>query len=334
MKIFITGVAGFLGSHLSERLIRDGHIVVGVDDLSGGYLDNVQEGVEFHKEDCADREKMYELMKGCDLVYHLACAGHEGLSIFSPHYITRNTFGTSISMISAALANHVKRFVLCSSAARYGALPTPFREDMLPKPQDPYGIAKYASDLTLIEMGNTHNMEYCIAVPHNIIGTRQKYDDPYRNVASIFINLMLQGKSPIIYGDGLQERTFSFVSDIVEPMIKMGFVPEVNKQIINIGPDGKPTTVIELATIVKKLTGFKGEFIHVPKRPREVREVACSADKARKLLGYEAKKNLEQGLAEMVEWIKKRGTKSFEYVLPVEYKDSPLLPITWKNHMM
>lgn len=333
MRIFVSGVGGFLGSHLAERLIKDGHEVVGVDDLSGGYFDNVPNGVDFFQEDCFDREKMTDLMQGCDIVYHLACAGHEGLSIFSPHYITSNTFGTTISMISAALANKVKRFVLCSSAARYGAIETPFREDMLPKPQDPYGIAKYASDLALLELGRTHSMEHVIAVPHNIIGTRQKYDDPYRNVASIFINMMLRGKSPIIYGDGLQERTFSFVSDIVEPMVKMGFADNVSGEIINIGPDKNPTTVLELATIIKRLTGFKGDIVHVPDRPREVKRVDCSADKARKLLGYEAKKDLEEGLSEMVEWIKERGPKPFEYKLPVEI-DSPLLPITWKERMM
>jgi UDP-glucose 4-epimerase len=328
MRIFVTGIAGFLASHLADRLLANGHEVVGVDNLAGGYVKNVPDGVEFHIEDCANRDRMFELMRGCDIVYHCACAGHEGLSIFSPHYITSNTFGTTISMISAALARKVKRFVLCSSAARYGSLVPPFTEDMLPKPQDPYGIAKYASDLALIELATTHGMEYSIAVPHNIIGTRQKYDDPYRNVASIFINLMLQGKSPIIYGDGLQERTFSFVSDVVDPLVKMGFSSEANGQIINVGPDNNPTSVLELAWIIKRLTGFEGNILHVPDRPREVRKVECSADKARRLLGYEAKKDMEEGLQEMVDWIRDRGTKLFQYILPVEIP-SDKLPVTW-----
>jgi len=328
MKILVSGVGGFLASHLAERLVKHGHNVIGVDNLSGGYLDNIPDGVEFHKEDCKDREKMTELMKGVELVYHCACAGHEGLSIFSPHHITSNTFGSSVSMISAALANGVKRFVLTSSAARYGALIPPFTEDMLPQPQDPYGIAKYASDLLLTELGKTHGMEYVIAVPHNIIGTRQKYDDPYRNVASIFINMMLQGKSPMIYGDGLQKRSFSFVSDVVQPMLKMGFLPEANGQIFNVGPDKDETTILCLAEIVADLTGFKGEFKHFPDRPREVKFVNCSADKARRILGYEPQKELKEGLSEMVEWIKQRGTKPFEYKLPIEYKTDKF-PKTW-----
>jgi UDP-glucose 4-epimerase len=331
MKIFITGIAGFLGSHLAERLIAEGHNVSGCDNLVGGYLDNVPEGAIFHKVDCLDNNAMVKLTKNIDVVYHLAAASHEGLSIFSPYYYTTNTYTSSMSVISATLANNVTRFILCSSAARYGELTPPFTEDMLPKPQDPYGIAKYATDLALIELGNTHGMEFVIAVPHNIIGTRQKYDDPYRNVASIFINLMLQGRAPTIYGDGSQERSFSFVSDIVDPMVTMAFAPEANGEVINIGPDKQTTTILELAQTIAELTDFKGEFNFVTGRPREVKIVHLSADKARKLLGYEPKKDLREGLAEMVAWIKKRGPKPFEYKLPIELPDSPLLPITWKE---
>lgn len=330
MKYLVTGVAGFLGSHLAERLIKEGNEVVGCDNLVGGYIDNVPQGVDFHIADCLDNDKMLELTKGVDIVYHTACAGHEGLSIFSPYHITKNTFSTTMSVLSASIANGVKRFVLLSSAARYGSIDTPYTEDMLPKPQDPYGVAKYASDLALMELAKVHGIEYSIAVPHNIIGTRQKYDDPYRNAISIFINLMLQGKSPSIYGDGTQMRCFSFVDDVVDPLIKMGTLPEANGQIINIGPDDRLISLNEVAEIVKKATGFKGELKHVPARPQEVKVSHCSADKARRLLGYEPKKKLEDGIAEMVEWIKERGTKPFEYILPVEI-DSEILPITWKE---
>ena len=333
MKIFVTGVAGFLGSHLSEALLKQGHYVVGVDNMVGGYRDNIPAGVEFHEVDCLDLEAMTSLMKGCDLVYHLASACHEGLSHFSPYYYTTNTFSTSVSVITAAVRNGVKRFVLCSSAARYGALQTPFTEDMRPAPQDPYGIAKYASDLTLADICDTHGMEWAVAIPHNIIGTRQKYDDPYRNVVSIFINRMLQGKAPYIYGDGEQERSFSFVSDIVDPLLRMGVMPEANGQMFNIGPDSSTTTINQLFSTLKELTGFKGDAIHMPDRPKEVKVVHLSADKARKMLGYEPTKDLKTGLSEMVEWIKARGTKDFDYHLPIELPDSPLIPETWKKKL-
>lgn len=333
MNILVTGCAGFLGSHLSEKLVAEGHFVVGIDNMVGGYADNIMPGVKYYELDCLERAEVLTVIKrhNIQLVYHLASACHEGLSIFSPAYYTMNTFSTSLSVISAALAGGVKRFVLCSSAARYGALEPPFTEHMLPKPQDPYGIAKYASDLALEELGNTHGMEWVVAVPHNIIGTRQKYDDPYRNVASIFINLMLQGRAPTIYGDGEQERSFSFVSDIVDPMVSMGFLPEANGQIFNIGPDSSTTTINDLARMVADLTGFEDPFKYVADRPREVKVVHLSADKARKILGYNPQKDLQEGLSEMVGWVKHRGIKPFEYHLPVELPDSPLFPITWKE---
>lgn len=331
MKILITGAAGFLGSHLADALLEQGHEVIGVDNMEGGYLDNVPKDVDFHEADCNNIEAMKLLCRDIDIVYHLASSAHEGLSIFSPHHYTKNTFGSSMSMISAALSNNVKRFVLCSSAARYGAIETPFTEDMLPKPQDPYGIAKYASDLALIECATTHGMEYSIAVPHNIIGTRQKYDDPYRNAISIFTNLMLQERNPTIYGDGSQKRCFSFVSDIVNPLVLMGTLPEANGQIFNLGPDTGEVTIKEVVEMLAEIIGFKGEIEYVPDRPREVKDVLCSADKSRKLLGYESKKDLREGLSEIVEWIRERGTKPFDYHLPVELPDSPLFPITWRE---
>lgn len=207
-KVFITGVAGFLGSHLADTFLADGHQVVGVDNMIGGYLDNVPEGVEFHQYDCNDFAKLNEHMKGCDIVYHCAATAYEGLSVFSPHMITQNIVTASTGAISAVIANRVRRFVMCSSMARYGTNQVPFREDMTPRPQDPYGIGKWTSELMLQNLAEVHGMEWVVAVPHNIVGPRQKYDDPYRNVASIFINLMLQGRQPYIYGDGNQMRCF------------------------------------------------------------------------------------------------------------------------------
>jgi len=176
-------------------------------------------------------------------------------------------------------------------------------------------------------------MEYSIAVPHNIIGPRQKYDDPYRNAISIFTNLMLQGRSPIIYGDGSQRRCFSFVSDIVNPLVLMGTLPEANGQIINLGPDEGEVSIKQVVEMLAGIIGFKGEIEYVPDRPREVKDVLCSADKAKRLLGYEAKISLEDGLRQIVDYIKERGTKPFDYHLPIELPDSPLLPSTWKNRM-
>lgn len=330
---FITGVAGFLGSHLAEALLKEGHRVIGIDNMIGGYLDNVPHGVEFYQHDCIDREFLVAHMRDVDVVYNCAATAYEGFSVFSPHLVTQNVYGITVSLLSASVTNRVKRFVQCSSMARYGTQPTvPFTEDMHPLPQDPYGIAKYAAELTVKELCDTHGMEYVIAVPHNIIGPRQKYDDPYRNVASIMINLMLQGRQPVIYGDGEQLRCFSFIRDVINPLIKLGHEPGVAGEIINVGPDEEPVTVNRLAKTIAGLLAFDLEPIYMPGRPREVKHATCSADKARKLLGYKTTTTLTDGLHEMIEYIRDRGVKPFHYHLDLEIV-SDMTPRTWRDRL-
>jgi UDP-glucose 4-epimerase len=217
--------------------------------------------------------------------------------------------------------------------ARYGTQDTvPFTEDMTPKPQDPYGIAKFAAENLLNCLSDVHGMELVHAVPHNIIGPRQKYDDPYRNVASIMINLMLQGRQPIIYGDGEQKRCFSFVQDDIECLTKLAFLPDVAGEIINIGPDEEFVTINELAGIIADLLNFNLHPVYVAGRPQEVKLATCSADKARKMLGYKTRYTLRQGLQEIIEYIQKRGARKFLYHLDVEI-DNDKTPETWKNRM-
>jgi len=332
-KIFISGIAGFLGSHLADRMIKLGHHVVGTDNLVGGYEDNISPEVEFYTYDCKFRNSMVKITKGCDVIYHCASTPYEGLSVFSPHIVTENTYQITMSLLSAAIENKVKRFVFCSSMARYGKQDKlPFTEDMICKPQDPYGIAKYASELTIKNLSGVHDFEYVIAVPHNIIGQRQKYDDPFRNVASIMINLMLQGRQPIIYGDGEQKRSFSFINDDIYCLEKLAFQENVNGETINIGPDEEFTTINELANTIANLINFKLDPIYLPDRPMEVKLAGCSADKARKMLNYKTTYNLKQGLLEMIEFIEKRGTKPFKYHIDIELKNEKT-PRSWTNKL-
>ena len=174
MKIFITGIAGFLGSHLAKRMLLLGHEVGGNDNMIGGERENLPKNIQFFEIDCIDYEKLKNAIKSYDIVYHCAATAHEGLSVFSPYTITRNIYEASISTMTAAITNKVKRFVYCSSMARYGSQKFPFTEDMQPKPQDPYGIAKVAGEDTLKLLADIHGMEYNIAVPHNIVGPNQK----------------------------------------------------------------------------------------------------------------------------------------------------------------
>jgi UDP-glucose 4-epimerase len=329
-KILVTGAAGFLGSHLSEQLSNLGHEVIGIDNMIGGYKDNVPKNIKFEKIDCCDFQKVKKVMKDVEVVYHCAATAHEGLSVFSPFEITKNNYLASVAIFSAAVNEKVNRIIFCSSMARYGAQQPPFNEKMNPEPVDPYAISKVASEQVLKNLCDLNNIEWVIAVPHNIIGPRQKYDDPFRNVVSIMINRMLQGKAPIIYGDGKQTRCFSYIDDCLSCLIPMLDQKNLNKQIINIGPDEEFVTINKIAEICSNITGVNLNPIYKEDRPKEVKHATCSADKARELLNYETKVNLENGIKKTFDYIKKRGVKPFDYHIELEI-DNELTPKTWKN---
>lgn len=334
-KILVTGVAGFMGSHIAEDLIQRGYEVVGIDNLIGGELDNVPSGVKFLQTDLSETFEIRELFLGVEAVVHAACTAYEGLSVFSPALVTQNTFQITSSVLSASVFGGVKKFIYLSSMARYGKQEKiPFEESALPNPQDPYGIAKLASEQLVKNICDTHGMDWSVLVPHNIIGPRQKYDDPYRNVAAIMINRMLQGKQPIIYGDGNQSRCFSFMQDVVDPIRTVIETNVGNREVINVGPDDEFISINQLAFIIGQLVKAENpEPIYVPGRPQEVEKANCSADKARKLLGYEPKVSLENGLVEMINWIRNRGVREFKYHLPLEIVNEKT-PRTWVDRLI
>ena len=332
MKVFVSGVAGFLGSHLADSFIAQGHRVIGCDSMIGGDLQNVPGEVDFHQVDCNNFEAMRRLTEGCDIVYHCAATAYEGLSVFSPHLVTQNIVSASVSLFSASVHNRVKRIIFCSSMARYGKNDVPFREEYAVQPEDPYGIGKVAAENLLKNLCDVHGVEYVIAVPHNIIGPRQKYDDPYRNVAAIMTNLMLQGRQPIIYGDGRQKRCFSFIQDCVTCLTEMAFRDSVRGEIINIGPDEEFIAIIELAEVLSNLLSFNLNPVFMEDRPQEVKYATCSADKARKLLGYKTVVNLRDGLQQMIDYIRQRGPQPFKYHLDLEIINEKT-PKTWLKKM-
>lgn len=369
MKIWITGIAGFLGSHLADVLMDSGHDVYGNDALICGDIENllhctkpiIKKWVLNHKDslntiDCCNFTGMKNWLNEFkpEILIHCAATAHEGLSNFSPSFITKNIYEASVATFSAAIAAGVKRIIFMSSMARYGngtgpyipyerdfsspgqiiplvKIGPPFTEDMHTSPIDPYGIAKVAAEDTLKALCKLHNVEYVIAVPHNIIGPRQRYNDPYRNVASIMINRALQGKPIIVYGDGQQKRCFSPVKDCLDSLVKMIDAP-ISGEVINIGPDKGEITVLELAEMIRDLTGGTAEIQHVTSRPNEVKEAWCSSDKAKRLLGFEPKQPIRECLQEMVEFIKTNGTKEFEYSFPIEIEKG--CPATWKDKLI
>lgn len=371
MNILITGAAGFLGSHLVEHFLKEGHNVVGIDNLSGGSLDNLsfcyskncrtEKNFTFIQLDCRDlyNMKRMNLFKDIDVVYHCACLPHEGLSVFSPSLITKSVFEASVSVFSAAISAGVKRIIYMSSMSRYGHgserfvedvdgynngiyttykaefIKSPFTEDLKPFPTDPYAIAKVASEETLKCLCETHGVEYIIAVPHNIIGVRQNYTDPHRNVASIMMNRIKQDKDVVIYGDGEQTRCFSPIADCLDCLVKMANLDDkrIVGEVINIGPDKGSITINQLAETIYNIAGELPRATHYPDRPREVKHASCSSDKARELLGYSEKQPLVCCLKEMWEAIPQGGK-------PFIYEGKPLeiinekTPETWKNKLI
>tara|TARA_B100000530_G_scaffold134127_1_gene83570 strand:- start:230 stop:1234 length:1005 start_codon:yes stop_codon:yes gene_type:complete len=331
MKIFITGVAGFLGANLADYYLAKNFKVSGCDTLIGGTLDNIDEKkVNFFKADCENLDEMTKIMKDVDVVIHAASYPHEGLSSFSPYLICKSNYVGSVSVFTAAIQNNVKRIVFCSSMARYGDVEPPFFEEQKVRPVDPYGVSKLAAEKTLKILADTHNIEYNIAVPHNIIGPKQKYDDPYRNVVSIMTNLILQNRRPIIYGDGEQTRSFSDVDDCIYCLDKLATDKNINKQTFNIGPDEENVTINELYKIISNKLQYNEPAIHTKDRPNEVKHAVCSADKARKYLGYQTTVKLDDSIQKVINYIKSKGTKKFTYNYKLEINNEKT-PDTWKK---
>jgi UDP-glucose 4-epimerase len=327
-KVFITGVAGFLGSHLADVFLARGNEVAGIDNLLGGSAGNVPPQVDFRIADCNDRHAYADMVRGAQVAYHCAALAHEGLSVFSPHLICTHGINATAGFISAAIAGGVRRIVYCSSMARYGRIPPPFTENQDPRPADPYAISKFAGELLLRTLCDAHGAEFNIAVPHNIIGPRQRYDDPYRNVASIMINRMLRGLQPVIYGDGGQRRCFSFVADVVPSLVRLGIDPDIRSEVFNLGPDEQVVTVLGLAREIADLLGFELAPVFVPPRPLEVQDAFCSSDKARNFLGYRTTHDLREGLARMIAWIRAVGPREFRYDYEIEIRNQRT-PRTW-----
>lgn len=328
-KVLVTGIAGFMGSHLADSFLEKGWQVSGVDNLVGGYIENIPAGVNFHNLDLDNLDSIKDLFYDVDLVVHAACTAYEGLSVFSPSLVVRNTLQITTNVMSASIRAQVPKIVYLSSMSRYGTQEVvPFIESLTPKPQDPYGIAKYSSELIIKNLAETHGMKFTILIPHNIIGPRQKFDDPFRNVASIMINRILQGKPPIIYGDGTQMRCFSFIDDVTKPIIFACESDIANGLTLNIGPDEEYISINHLAKLILKLMGSELEPIYMPARPQEVRNANCSANLARKILNYRTTTSLEAGLQKLINYINEFGPKDFDYQLPIEFT-TPETPKAW-----
>jgi len=313
----VTGGAGFMGSHVADELLVLGHEVVVLDDLSGGFPDNVPEQATFVEGSVTDHVLVNELFEkhGFDYVFHLAAYAAEGLSHFIKRFNYENNLIGSVNLINASVNHSVKCFVFTSSIAVYGANQLPMTEETLPMPEDSYGIAKLAVEMDLQESLRMFDLNYIVFRPHNVYGERQNTGDKYRNVIGIFINQLMQDQPMTVFGDGEQTRAFTHIADIAPVIAKSVHVPAAYNQVFNLGAD-RPYTVNSLAEVVAAAMGKECRKLHLDAR-KEVTHAFSTHDKAEQVFGARASIDLEQGVKRMVDWALKVGprkTKEFENI--------------------
>jgi UDP-glucose 4-epimerase len=327
-QVLVTGAAGFIGSHVCKHLLKQGHQVVGLDDLSGGFRDYVPPGVKFVEGSVADAALVKQLFAENEFqhVFHLAAYAAEGLSHFIKHFNYTNNLLGSVNLINASVNHGVKCFVFTSSIAVYGRNQLPMTEDAVPQPEDPYGIAKYAVELDLREAHEMFGLNHVIFRPHNVYGEFQNIGDRYRNVIGIFMNQILQGQPMTIFGDGKQTRAFSYIDDVA-PVIAASITrPESYNQIFNVGAD-KPHSVNELATVVAKAMGAKSDIKHLDARNEVVHAYSAHA-KVQQYFGDLIKNvPLEEGVAKMAAWAKRAGARQGKPFEGIEVRKN--LPASW-----
>ncbi len=325
----VTGGAGFIGSHVADELLKLGHQVVVLDDLSGGYADNVPPGAQFVKGSILDHELIDHLFgeHHFNYVYHLAAYAAEGLSHFIKRYNYENNLIGSINLINAAINFGVKCFVFTSSIAVYGAGQAPMREDMTPVPEDPYGIAKLAVEGELRVSHEMFGLDYVIFRPHNVYGERQNIADRYRNVVGIFMNQLLKGEAMSIFGDGSQQRAFTHIRDVAPIIAASVNYPDAMCQVYNFGAD-TPYTVNELARSVAKAMGKECRVNHLEAR-NEVKIAFSDHSKAESVFGKHQTTTLEEGIQTMAKWVTAHGARQSNIFGNIEITKG--LPPSWAS---
>jgi UDP-glucose 4-epimerase len=329
MKVLVTGGAGFLGAHLARELLARGRDVVVLDDLSGGLRENVPQGAELVVGDICDAELVGRLFAQhrFEVVFHLAAYAAEGLSHFIRRYNYTNNVVGSVTLINEAIRHRARRFVFTSSIAVYGAGELPLRETHVPRPEDPYGIAKLAVEQDLAAAFHQFGLEHVIFRPHNLYGAYQSMRDRYRNVVGIFLNQAMQGKPLTIFGDGTQTRAFTYVGDVIGAIAESGWHDGARNQVFNVGGD-RAFTVRELAETVLRVTGASSDLRHLPAR-NEVAHAWSDHARLRAVFGAGADTDLEEGLRRTWAWARSVGPSEQPPFAAIEVEDG--LPAIWRD---
>jgi UDP-glucose 4-epimerase len=325
----VTGGAGFIGAHVARHLIRSGTRVVVLDDLSGGFRDNLPPEALFVEGSITDHDLVARLFDEhrFENVYHLAAYAAEGLSHFIKRFNYTNNLIGSVNLINESVRHDVRCFVFTSSIAVYGALPPPMREDMTPVPEDPYGIAKLAVEQELRVSHEMFGLDYVVFRPHNVYGEYQNLGDRYRNVVGIFMNQLMQGRQLTVFGDGLQTRAFSYIGDVAPVIAAAPSVPEARNQVFNIGAD-QSCTVRELAERVMDAMGVRGELRFLPSR-NEVVHAFADHGKVSRVFGTPGHTPLVDGLRRMAAWARVAGVRKSRRFDGIEIRKR--LPAVWEE---
>ena len=327
----VTGGAGFIGSHVAECLLRNGRSVLVLDDLSGGFTENVPAGAEFVKGSILDVELLERLFTEhrFQYVYHLAAYAAEGLSHFIKRFNYNNNLIGSVNLINASVNHGVKCFVFTSSIAVYGAGQVPMTESMVPQPEDSYGIAKLAVESELRVSHEMFGLDYVIFRPHNVYGERQNIGDRYRNVVGIFMNQLLQDEPMTIFGDGMQKRAFTHIDDIAPIITEAVNVPQARNEIFNLGAD-EPFTVKALSKLVSEAMGLPHRVKHLPAR-NEVVIAFPDHEKVYGVFGRSTSTSLSDGLRAMAAWVKAHGARQSSLFTGIEIVKN--MPPSWRAAM-
>lgn len=327
-RALVTGAAGFIGSHVAEQCLALGMDVVATDDLSGGFVENVPADATWVRGDVRDARFVESLWEpgGFDYVYHLAAYAAEGLSHFIRAYNYRTNLEASMLLINQSVLRGVKRFVFTSSIAVYGAEQTPMSEDVTPRPEDPYGISKYAVELDLAAAHDMFGLDYSVFRPHNVYGERQNVSDPYRNAVGIFMNKLLQGEPMPVFGDGLQTRAFSHIDDVAPIIAAAPLIEDSRNEVFNVGAD-RPYTILDLAQTIARAFDVEPNLVHLPAR-HEVVHAFSTHEKVRRVFGDREAVGLEEGIARMARWAKETGVRP-EVAFPGTIEVPINMPPSW-----
>jgi UDP-glucose 4-epimerase len=328
-RVLVTGGAGFIGSHVADALIARGHEVTVLDDLSGGFPDNVPAAARFVQGDVTDSAAVDRLFAGggFDFVYHLAAYAAEGLSHFIKRFNYTNNVIGSVNLINASINAGVKCFVFSSSIAVYGSAPGPMREETRPSPEDPYGIAKFAVEQDLRSCREIFGLRSVIFRPHNVYGPRQNIGDRYRNVVGIFMNQILQNRPMTIFGDGTQTRAFSYIDDVAPVMAEAVDRQDAWDGVFNVGAD-EPFCLNDLAAAVARAMDVEPRIVHLPAR-QEVRDARSSHDRLAATFGARPLTMLDDGLRKMAAWARAHGARSGAPFDGIEVTKN--LPSAWRT---